>query len=494
MAEHSLYHDIARRTGGDIYLGVVGPVRSGKSTFIKKFMELMVIPNIIDEQDRVRAVDELPQSSGGLTITTTEPKFIPDEAVEIRFDDGNFTMRVKLVDCVGYTVPGALGYADERGERMVISPWADEEIPFQQAAEIGTRKVIADHSTLGLVVTTDGSFGELPRENFVAAEQRVVEELQKIGKPFVVLLNTATPEAAGVEKLRVELTEKYQAPVIACNCTRLDRRTVDAVLREALFEFPVNQVNIRIPDWVEVLEEEHWLKGGYQGIVRGIMSHLGKVRELRQCLEPIAEEVDYVSRVSLSHMDLGSGEAEIVLDSPTELYYQVLSEATGQDITNAGQLFSYMKTLVRVQQEYAQVEEALADAKTNGYGIVPPSLDEMVLEEPEIVRQGSRFGVRLKASAPSIHMVRVDVESEFAPIVGTEKQSEDLVNYILAEFEDNPDKIWESNIFGKSLYAVVKDGIQAKLTNLPPSAQGKLQETLEKIINEGSGGLIAIIL
>lgn len=494
MAEHSLYHDIARRTGGDIYLGVVGPVRSGKSTFIKKFMELMVIPNIVQEQDRVRAVDELPQSSGGLTITTTEPKFIPDEAVEIRFDEENYTMRVRLVDCVGYTVPGALGYADERGERKVISPWADEEIPFQQAAEIGTRKVIADHSTLGLVVTTDGSFSELSREEFVAAEQRVVEELQNIGKPFVLLLNTTTPEASAVEKLRAELTEKYQAPVIPCNCNRLDRRTVDTILREALYEFPVNQVNINIPDWVEVMDEEHWLKGGYQEIVQGIMRHLGKVRELRRCLEPIAEEVDYISRVSLTHMDLGSGEAEVALESPVELYYQILSEATGQEINNAGQLFSYMNTLVEIQREYAQVEEALADVKANGYGIVPPSLDEMVLDEPEIIRQGARFGVRLRASAPSIHMVRVDVESEFAPIVGTEKQSEDLVNYIMAEFEDNPDKIWESNIFGKSLHSVVQDGIQAKLTNLPPSAQGKLQETLEKIINEGSGGLIAIIL
>lgn len=493
MAEHSLYHDIARRTGGDIYLGVVGPVRTGKSTFIKKFMELMVIPNIIDDQDRLRAVDELPQSSGGKTITTTEPKFIPDEAVEVQFDE-DFTMRVRLVDCVGYTVSSALGYADERGERLVMSPWADEEIPFQKAAEIGTQKVIADHSTLGLVISTDGSFTDMPREDYAEPEARIVDELKQIGKPFVVLLNTNQPDSASCIALRDELMEQYQAPVIACNCLRLDRKTIDVILKEALYEFPVNQINIILPDWVEVLEEDHWLKASFRDILTGIMDSAGKVRELRKSLEPISDEFDYVSRVGLTHLDLGSGEAEIRFECPPDLFYTVLSETTGYEIDNAGELFKNMKELARAKKEFDKIEEALLSAKSEGYGIVPPSLDEMILDEPEIIRHGGRFGVRLRAAAPSYHLIRVDVESEFAPIVGTEKQSEELVNYLMDEFEDNPEKIWDSNIFGKSLYSLVKDGIQTKLGNLPPSAQAKLQETLEKIINEGSGGLIAIIL
>lgn len=493
MAEHSLYHDIAKRTGGDIYLGVVGPVRTGKSTFIKKFMELMVIPNIIDEQDRLRAVDELPQSSGGRTITTTEPKFIPDEAVDVQFDE-DFTMRVRLVDCVGYTVDSALGYSDERGERLVMSPWADEEIPFQKAAEIGTQKVITDHSTLGLVISTDGSFSELPRADFEEPEARIVEELKQIGKPFVILLNSNQPDASSSLALRDELNDRYQAPVILCNCQRLDKKTVDTILKEALYEFPVNQINIVIPDWIEVLDEDHWLKASYKDIITGIMDSAGKVRDLRKGLEPISTEYDYVSRVTLSHLDLGSGEAEIRFECPPDLFYSVLTETTGYEIGNAGELFKHMKGLVRAKREYDKIEDAFISARSQGYGIVPPSLDEMALDEPEIIRQGTRFGVRLRATAPSYHLVRVDVESEFAPIVGSEKQSEDLVNYLMDEFEDNPDKIWESNIFGKSLHSLVKDGIQTKLGNLPPSAQAKLQETLEKIVNEGSGGLIAIIL
>lgn len=493
MAEYSLYHDIAKRTGGDIYLGVVGPVRTGKSTFIKKFMELMVIPNI-NEEDRLRAVDELPQSSGGKTITTTEPKFVPDEAVEVQFADQNFTMRVRLVDCVGYTVDSALGYLDERGERLVMSPWADEEIPFQEAAEIGTKKVIADHSTLGIIVTTDASFSELAREDFEIPEARIVDELKAIGKPFVIILNSSQPEASSTLQLQTELAEKYRAPVIPCNCLRLDRKSVDAILKEALYEFPVNQINIILPDWVEALAEDHWLKCGFLDIVRGIMKNADKVRELRQILEPIGEEFDYVSRVALSHLDLGSGDAEIRFESPPELFYSILSETTGYNIGNAGDLFRQMSGLVKAKQEYDKIEDAIVSARTGGYGIVPPSLDEMVLEEPEIIRQGARFGVRLRATAPSFHVVRVDVESEFAPIVGSERQSEELVNYLMEEFEDNPDKIWDSQIFGKSLYSMVKEGIQTKLGNLPETAQEKLQQTLEKIINEGSGGLIAIIL
>ncbi|SIS96046.1 stage IV sporulation protein A [Alicyclobacillus vulcanalis] len=492
MEKFDVFQDIAERTGGDIYLGVVGPVRTGKSTFIKKFMELIVIPNIPDEADRARTIDELPQSAAGRTIMTTEPKFIPNQAVQVHVAEG-LDVNVRIVDCVGYAVEGARGYEDENGPRMVTTPWFDDPVPFQEAAEIGTRKVIADHSTIGIVVTTDGSVAEIPRENYVAAEERVVAELKELGKPFVMIVNSVTPDHPRVQQLREELTEKYDVPVLALSCATLTTHEIYYVLREALYEFPVKEVNVNLPNWVMVLDPDHWLRQQFEEAVRETIRDIRRVRDIDRVVAQFAQ-FSFVSACGLAHMDMGHGVAVIELDAPDELYDQVLTEIVGVQITGRDQLLKMMKEFTYAKREYDKVAEALRMVKLTGYGIAPPALEEMTLDEPELIKQGSRFGVRLKATAPSIHMIRVDVESEFAPIVGTEKQSEELVRYLMQDFEKDPLKIWESDIFGKSLAAIVREGISAKLSLMPESAQFKLKETLQRIINEGSGGLIAIIL
>jgi len=486
-----IFRDIIERTGGDIYLGVVGPVRTGKSTFIKKFMETIVLPNV-SESSRERAKDELPQSSGGKTIMTTEPKFIPEEAVEVTIRE-NISMRVRLVDCVGYMVPGAVGYDDENGPRMVTTPWFDYDIPFEEAAEVGTRKVISDHSTIGLVVTTDGTIADIPRENYIDAEERVIQELKEIDKPFVIVLNSTRPMSEEVFMLKEELQEKHGVPVISLSCLELKEEDVNSILQEVLLEFPVRQVNINLPKWVEVLYEDHWLKEGFNEAIRENISNIKKLRDIDVLVENL-DGYEFIEDVHLVEMNLGSGEASVDIISPESLYDQILTEICGEEIKDKADLLKIMKEYSIAKKEYDKLADALEDVKETGYGIVPPVLEEMVLEEPEIYKQGNRFGVRLKASAPSLHMIRVNVISEFSPIVGSEKQSEDLVNFLMDEYEENPEKIWESNIFGKSLHALVQDGIGSKLSNMPPNAQDKLQETLSKIINEGSGGLIAIIL
>lgn len=492
MEKFDVFKDIAERTGGDIYLGVVGPVRTGKSTFIKKFMELIVLPNIKADTDRLRATDELPQSAAGRTIMTTEPKFIPNQAVEIEVAEG-LDVNVRVVDCVGYAVDGARGYEDESGPRMVTTPWFDDPIPFQEAAEIGTRKVIADHSTLGIVVTTDGSIAEIPRDAYVEAEERVVEELKELGKPFVILVNSVNPAHPRVQELRGELAEKYDVPVIALSCATLSTHEINLVLREALYEFPVKEVNVNLPNWVMVLDEEHWLRNEFQSAVRDTIQDIRRIRDIDRVVSNFSS-FEFISYAGLSHMDMGKGVAVIDLSAPDELYDKVLTEVVGVQITGRDQLLRMMKDFAYAKHEYDKVAEALKMVKMTGYGMAPPALEEMTLDEPELIRQGSRFGVRLKATAPSIHMIRVDVESEFAPIVGTEKQSEELVRYLMQDFEQDPLKIWESDIFGKSLAAIVREGISAKLSLMPENAQYKLKETLQRIINEGSGGLIAIIL
>jgi stage IV sporulation protein A len=487
-----LFEDIVERTGGDIYLGVVGPVRTGKSTFIKKFMELFVIPNIEDEADRERARDELPQSSTGKTIMTTEPKFIPDEAIEIAIQD-NIKMRVRFVDCVGYTVPGAVGYDDEDGPRMVTTPWFDHDIPFEEAAEVGTKKVITDHSTIGVVVTADGSFTDIDREDYIQAEEKVIAELKELNKPFVIILNTNEPYAEASIDLKEELSAKYDVPVVTINCLNLVEEDIHLLFQEILYEFPVKEVNIKLPDWVEELDLEHWLREEFNQAIRDNIESVFKVRDIDNVIDGL-NELDIVELAQLTDMNLGTGHALIDVSSPDDLYNQILTEICGEEVDSQADMIRIMLSFSAAKKEYDKVAEALEQVKESGYGMVSPLLEEMILDEPEIVRQGGRFGVKLRASAPSIHMIRVNVNSEFSPVVGSEKQSEDLANYIMAEFEDNPEKIWESNIFGKSLYDLVKDGINTKLTNMPPNAQEKLQETLEKIINEGSGGLIAIIL
>ncbi|RIV25658.1 stage IV sporulation protein A [Alicyclobacillaceae bacterium I2511] len=492
MEKFDVFKDIAERTGGDIYLGVVGPVRTGKSTFIKKFMEVIVLPNMKDDADRVRATDELPQSAAGRTIMTTEPKFIPNQSVEITVAEG-LDVNIRLVDCVGYTVEGARGYEDEGVPRMVSTPWFDDPVPFQEAAEIGTRKVIADHSTLGIVITTDGSVGEIPREGYMEAERRVVEELKELGKPFVVIVNSTHPDHPRTQEIRMELAQSYDVPVLVLSCATLTAPEIHNVLREALYEFPVKEVNVNLPNWVMVLEEDHWLRKEFQSSVQDTLQDIKRIRDIDRVVTQFST-YEFVSYAGLSHMDMGQGIAIIELSAPDELYDKVLTEVVGVQITGRDQLLRMMKDFVYAKREYDKVADALKMVKMTGYGIAPPALEEMALDEPELIKQGARFGVRLKATAPSIHMIRVDVESEFAPIVGTERQSEELVRYLMQDFEQNPLKIWESDIFGKSLAEIVREGISGKLAMMPENAQYKLKETLQRIINEGSGGLIAIIL
>ncbi|HWO75859.1 MAG TPA: stage IV sporulation protein A [Bacillus sp. (in: firmicutes)] len=492
MEKVDIFKDIAERTGGDIYLGVVGAVRTGKSTFIKKFMELVVLPNIGNESDRARAQDELPQSAAGKTIMTTEPKFVPNQAVTVHVDEG-LEVRVRLVDCVGYTVPGAKGYEDENGPRMINTPWYEEPIPFHEAAEIGTRKVIQEHSTIGVVITTDGSIGEIPRSDYVEAEERVIEELKEVGKPFIMVINSVRPHHPETEQLRKQLCEKYDIPVVAMSVESMREGDVLNVLKEALYEFPVLEVNVNLPSWVMVLKDEHWLRESYQEAVKETVKDIKRLRDVDRVVHQFAE-YEYIERAGLAGIEMGQGVAEIDLYAPDDLYDEILKEIVGVEIRGRDHLLELMQDFAHAKREYDQVAEALKMVKQTGYGIAAPTLSDMSLDEPEIIRQGARFGVRLKAVAPSIHMIKVDVESEFAPIIGTEKQSEELVRYLMQDFEDDPLSIWNSDIFGRSLSNIVREGIQAKLSLMPENARYKLKETLERIINEGSGGLIAIIL
>ncbi|MDQ0218996.1 stage IV sporulation protein A [Peribacillus cavernae] len=492
MEKVDIFKDIAERTGGDIYLGVVGAVRTGKSTFIKKFMELVVIPNIGTESDRARAKDELPQSAAGKTIMTTEPKFVPNQAATVHVSEG-LDVNIRLVDCVGYTVPGAKGYEDENGPRMIQTPWYEEPIPFHEAAEIGTRKVIQDHSTLGVVITTDGTIGEIPRSDYVEAEARVIEELKEVGKPFIMIVNSAQPHHPETTALKESLQAKYDIPVLAMSVEGMRESDVLNVLREALYEFPVLEVNVNLPSWVLVLKENHWLRESYQEAVKETVKDIKRLRDVDRVVGHF-NDFEFIDRASLAGIEMGQGVAEIDLYAPDELYDDILKEIVGVEIRGKDHLLSLMQDFAHAKEEYDQYSDALKMVKQTGYGVAAPSLADMSLDEPEIIRQGSRFGVRLKAVAPSIHMIKVDVESEFAPIIGTEKQSEELVRYLMQDFEDNPLSIWNSDIFGRSLSSIVREGIQAKLSLMPENARYKLKETLERIINEGSGGLIAIIL
>lgn len=488
----SIFRDIAERTGGDIYLGVVGPVRSGKSTFIKRFMDLLVIPNIKDAYDRERAIDELPQSGGGKTIMTTEPKFIPNEAIEIQVKEG-LTVKIRLVDCVGYTVLGAKGYEDELGPRMVHTPWAEESMPFQEAAEMGTRKVIADHSTIGIVVITDGSVTDIPRENYLEAEARIVEELKTLGKPFVIVLNTISPNEVTTIELAQELESLYEVPVIPVDATQMSQGAIMQVLEEALFEFPVTEVNVSLPKWIEELESDHWLRTKFESAVHDTISQVRRLRDIDQAIE-IMSKLDFVDEVVLDSMDMGTGVAAIEMTAKEDLFYQVINEITGFKVEGDHDLFRLMKELSVAKGEYDKVAEALVQVRETGYGVVNPILQDMKLEEPELIKQGGLFGVKLKASAPSLHIIRTDISAELTPLMGTEKQCADLARYITEKFQENPSLIWSYDIFGKSLQELVQENIQSKLTDMPDNAQSKLKETLNRIVNEGSGGIICIII
>ncbi len=492
MEKIDLFRDIAERTGGDIYLGVVGGVRTGKSTFIKRFMDLTVLPNIKNTHERERAKDELPQSGAGRTIMTTEPKFVPNEAVDITISPG-LQVKMRLVDCVGYRVEGALGYEEEDGPRMVTTPWFEEPIPFQEAAEIGTRKVISEHSTIGVVVTTDGSITDINREDYVEAEERVVEELKELGKPFVVLMNSIRPNSEDVLNLVESLQEKYDVPVLPVNAAELSQEDILYILEQVLFEFPVNEVSINLPSWIEELESKHWLRDKFEEAVKTTVHHVRRLRDIETAVEALAD-YDFVEQVNLLSMDMGTGFASIEMVGKKDLFYKVLTEETGYEIKGEAEIFRLMRDFAVSKREWDKVAEAFEEVRENGYGVVTPRLDEMNLEEPELIRQGSRFGVKLKASAPSLHVIRADITTEITPIIGTEKQCEELVRYMLDEFDDNPQKIWNSEIFGKSLHDLVREGIQNKLHRMPENAQVKLQETLQRIVNDGGGGLICIII
>lgn len=492
MDSRTIYQDIAQRTDGDIYIGVVGPVRTGKSTFIKRFMESLVLPNIDNSYKKERAIDELPQSAAGRTIMTTEPKFIPNEAVEIKLTD-NAAFRVRMIDCVGYIVPSALGYIEDDNPRMVMTPWYDKEIPFNMAAEIGTRKVITEHSTIGLVVTTDGSIGDIPREEYAEAEERVIDELKEISKPFVILLNCTQPNTDAVRSLQGEMEKKYNVPVLPVNCVELGEDEIKNIIETVLFEFPVKEIGVDLPDWIAALGTDHWLHSSLYTSIADSARNIAKIREVRNAIKGISQN-ENVTNVAVTGVELGKGTATMSVSVLPGLFYQILGETTGFDITGEGDLIELMMSLSQMKKKYDKVKGALDEVNATGYGIVMPTVDELKLEEPEIVKQGGRFGVRLEASSESIHMIKCRVVTEVNPLVGSEKQSEELVNYLLGEFEHNPEKIWDSNIFGKSLHELVTEELHNKLYRMPVDAREKLQETLERIINEGCGGLICILL
>jgi len=492
MAEYSIYKDISKRSNGDVYIGVVGPVRTGKSTFIKKFMDLLVIPNIDNAFKRERARDELPQSSAGRTIMTTEPKFIPNEAVEITLSD-NARFNVRMIDCVGYIIDSALGYIEDNAPRMVKTPWSDSEIPFAEAAETGTHKVICEHSTIGLVVTTDGTITDIDRKDYVSAESRVINELKELSKPFIVLVNSINPDGESARAVKSEIEAKHNVPVICVNCAELEGEDINNIIEKVLFEFPLKEVSIELPDWVDVLENGHHLKESIYTNILESLKDVSKIRDSRQISESLSR-CESITDSSIDSINLGEGTVRLKVNTDEKLFYKILGEETGFEINGKDDLMTLMRSLSDVKHEYDKIVYALEEVKETGYGIVSPTIDELSLEEPEIVKQGGKFGVRLRASAPSIHMIRADIETEVSPIVGTEKQSEDLVHYLLEEFEVNPKSIWQTNIFGKSLSDLVNEDLHNKLYRMPDDARFKLQETLQKIINEGSGGLICIIL
>ena len=486
MSGNSIYKDIAKRTGGDIYIGVVGPVRTGKSTFIHKFLNSVVIPNIDNEFDKARTVDEIPQSASGRTVMTTEPKFVPDESVKIKMEDET-ELNVKMIDCVGYIVDGALGGNEDGEPRMIMTPWSEESMTFEKAAEIGTGKVIGEHSTIGILVTTDGTIGDIPRESYVEAEERVAKELKELGKPFAIVLNSKIPENENSHSLAVSLEEKYGVPVALVNCTALNADDIREILSLVLSQFPVRSLTFNIPKWTEVLPESH-------PIHVSVMEKIEKFAESTDKLGDIEASLNLTEGINRLSVNAGDGTAEFEIPMSTDEYYSVMSELTGIEITDEKTLLSTMLRLSDIEKEYKKVEGALNDVREKGYGIVMPRPDELVLEEPKLTKQSGGWGVKVSASAESIHMIKTGIRTELCPIVGTEEQTEEVVKYLLDELEENPKRVWESNMFGKSLYDLVNDGMNAKLTNIPDESREKLGETLERVVNEGANGLICILL
>ena len=485
MQDNSIYRDIAKRTGGDIYIGVVGPVRTGKSTFIHRFLDSIVLPNIEDEYDRQRTVDEMPQSATGRTVMTTEPKFVPDESVKISV--GDTELNVKMIDCVGYMVDGALGSEEDGQQRMIMTPWSDVAIPFTEAAELGTSKVIGEHSTIGMLVTTDGSITDIPRESYVEAEERVASELKKLGKPFAIVLNSANPGSEETKALALELEKKYEVPVALVSCPNLDRDDIREILALVLGEFPIKELRFRVPEWTLVLPEDHPIR-------REMLEKIDVFSDATRKIGDVAMAMTMQDGFEVEKIDAGDGTGEISLPLSDEVYFKTLGEMTGLDVSDKSRLFSTVTRLSEIKRKYEKVEEALADVESKGYGIVMPTSDEMRLDEPRLVKQAGGYGVKVSARAESIHMIKTGIRADLCPVVGTAEQSEEVVKYLISEYEDAPEKVWESNMFGKSLYDLVSDGMRAKLEHMPDESREKLGETLERIINEGAGGLLCILL
>ena len=489
MEKIDVIKSISERCGGDIYLGVVGAVRTGKSTFIKKFMENLIIPNVQDEFERKRALDELPQSAAGKTIMTTEPKFVPATATTIGIDD--FTANIRMVDCVGYVINAAKGYEDENGPRMVMTPWYSDPIPFVEAAEIGTEKVIKEHSTIGIVVTTDGSIGEIPRNEYISAEETVVNELKSIGKPFIVVLNSVHPMLPETEKLAETLKQSYGVPVIPISVENMQEREMYGILKEALYEFPIEEVKVNMPEWIAILNHDHYLKKEYITKIKESVTEINKLKDIDNITAGFKDS-EYIEKSYISEVDTSKGEVTIQLDAPNGLYNKILNDIIGTDINSKAKMLSMFQELNEAKTAYDQIKGALKMVKQTGYGIAAPTLADMKLETPEIIKQGPRYGVKLKAKAPSIHMIKVEVESTFEPIIGSELQSKELINYLTKD--TNSDNIWKSEIFGRSLDVIVQEGIQAKLSMMPDNIRYKLGNTLTKVINKGSNNMIAIVL
>ncbi|MBE6020519.1 MAG: stage IV sporulation protein A [Clostridiales bacterium] len=492
MENLNIYENISERTQGNIYIGVVGPVRTGKSTFIKRFMDLLVVPNIENTYVRERVKDELPQSGGGKTIMTTEPKFVPAEAVKLDLA-GDVSCQVRLIDCVGYMVDGALGHSEEGVPRMVSTPWAAEAIPFEEAAEIGTRKVIADHSTIGLVITTDGSISEIPRENYKKAEARVIRELKELNKPFLVIMNSILPDSERAIECKKELEEEYGVPVMAVNCAKMSLDVLNSLLEAVLYEFPVSSVTFTLPGFVGGLDKEHWIKAHISSAVREWGQNISNIRDIQDRVREL-EDGTVVRRSSVEEIMLGDGRAAIDMDLVNGLFYKVLSDIIDYDVRNDRDFFEVMREISADKREYDKMKTAMMQVESMGYGIVQPRLDEMTLEEPEIFKQGSKYGVRIKANAPSLHMIKVGLTTEVAPIIGTEAQSQDLIDQLMANYENEPEKVWETNLFGKTLYETVAEQIKAKSGNVPDNLRFKVQKSVQKIADDGKEYFICIII
>ncbi len=493
MNNFDIYKDITERTKGDIYIGVVGPVRTGKSTFIKKFMEEMVLPNINDVHSKERAKDELPQSGSGKQIMTTEPKFVPAEAINVNVNE-DVNMKVRLIDCVGYVVNSALGTVDEENEpRLISTPWSSKKLTFDEAAEIGTRKVITDHSTVGIVVTTDGSITDINREDYIEAENKVIGELKTLGKPFVIVLNTTSPFGEKAQHIKNELEQQHNVTVIPMNIAQMRGEDIHKIIQKVLLEFPVRRIYFNLPKWIEILDNNHWLKVGILDTVKLLSDNVSKLVEVRDKLAVI-DENEFVRKSYIENVNLGNGTSEVDINVNNDLFYKILSETSEMDITSEYDLFNKIKVLASTKRKYDKVRSALEEVEVKGYGVVTPLLEEMELSEPELVKHGSKFGVKVKAKAPSIHLIRADIETEISPIVGSEQQSVDLVEYIKSEMEKEDDTIWELNMFGKSMQELVREGLQTKLLRMPEDTQVKMQEGLQKMVNENSNGMICIML